>query len=167
VRGRIQATENIRSLLSPREAVFRRVLIECRTMRVVHEAAVDFRLASGTGEPALVDVEGARLVAPDPSHAKDWFVTSCETVLALPLPDRARDYFLRWRASHRRGRVVPPIRMAERLLVDGEDIEIVGYKSRSMDPTLAARLPRDAPLRATLRAGRKLPLLIAPAGTAP
>jgi hypothetical protein len=48
------------------------------------------------------------------------------------------------------------------LVCPGDEVEIVGYKTRTIDPTLAGRLPREAPLRATLRSGRELPLLVAP-----
>ena len=54
------------------------------------------------------------------------------------------------------------MRIGEFVLRDGDAIEIVGYKSRTVDPTVATRLERDTPFRATLKGGRNLPLLIAP-----
>ncbi|HEX6838267.1 MAG TPA: dihydroxy-acid dehydratase, partial [Polyangia bacterium] len=48
------------------------------------------------------------------------------------------------------------------ILRDGDVVEIVGYKSRTVDPTVATRLERDTPFRATLKGGRNLPLIIAP-----
>jgi hypothetical protein len=37
---------------------------------------------------------------------------------------------------------------------------VVGYKARVVDQTVASRLARDTPMRASLRSGRLLPLLI-------
>ena len=44
--------------------------------------------------------------------------------------------------------------LAEFTLRDGDSVEILGYKSRTIDPTVATRLERDTPFRATLRGGR-------------
>ena len=54
------------------------------------------------------------------------------------------------------------MRVAEIVLRDGDDVEILGYKSRTIDPTVATRLERDTPFRATLKGGKSFPLLIAP-----
>ena len=61
-----------------------------------------------------------------------------------------------------KGKSLGKIRVADFALRDGDAVEIVGYKSRTVDPTVATRLERDTPFRATLKGGRGLPLLIAP-----
>lgn len=48
----------------------------------------------------------------------------------------------------------------------GDRIEVVGYKDRRVDPRVADRLGREEPMRATLRSGRAMPLLIIPLGDA-
>ncbi len=57
-----------------------------------------------------------------------------------------------------------PVDASEILLRDGDLVEVVGYKSRTVDPRVQSRLERDTPMRATLRTGRELPLLISPIG---
>jgi hypothetical protein len=54
------------------------------------------------------------------------------------------------------------VQLVETLLRDGDSVEIVGYKSRVVDPRFASRLAREEPYRATLRGGQALPLLISP-----
>jgi hypothetical protein len=47
------------------------------------------------------------------------------------------------------------------LLRNGDEVEVVGYKARRVDPTVAT-LSRQTPMRASLRSGKQLPLLILP-----
>jgi hypothetical protein len=73
--------------------------------------------------------------------------------------DRVLDHRARRRAKNKK---LGKVRVGEIVIRDGDTIEIVGYKSRTIDPTVATRLERETPFRATLRGGRNLPLLIAP-----
>jgi hypothetical protein len=59
-----------------------------------------------------------------------------------------------------------PIKGAETLLKPGDEIEVVGYKSRKVDPTVQDRLARETPMRATLRAGKDLPVILSRVKTA-
>jgi hypothetical protein len=156
VRGRIKAERTLPAILSEQPAVYRRVVFAVAGERWVHEAAEDFRLVDASGETALVQVEGAHMIAVDPKRERlDGELASTVSSLALgeegrPLPPAIRPYR-------------EPVLAGEVLLRDGDEVEIVGYKTRSVDQTVAERLARDTPLRATLRGGRELPLLVAPA----
>jgi len=46
------------------------------------------------------------------------------------------------------------------MLRPGDVVEAVGYKSRKVDPTVLDRLARETPMRATLRAGKELPVIL-------
>jgi hypothetical protein len=142
--------------------VYRRVIFSFDgATRVVHETANDFWLV-GDGEPVLVEVEDARLLADGDVVAlpsEDARVRDLET---MPLPSELQRT-LEQRAKRRaKGKKLGKVRVGELVLRDGDAVEIVGYKSRTIDPTVAARLERDTPFRATLKGGRNLPLLIAP-----
>ncbi len=161
VRGKVRAKETLPGLLHPEaKAVYRRVVFSVGGVRFVHEAAVDFFLADATGEMALVEVQGARLVAVEPKRnnldGADADKLEALAVEAGAPPPRAN-------AKRKRRDVV---RGGELLLSDGDEVELVGYKNRSVDPTVEMRLARDTPMRATLRSGRELPLVIAPVASA-
>jgi hypothetical protein len=130
-------------------------------VRVVHETAENFWLV-GDGEPVLVEVDDARLLADGKEQMLDSEDERVRTLEVLPLP-RELDRFLAQRAKRReKGKKPRRVRVAEYELVDGAAVEVVGYKSRTIDPTIASRLERDTPFRATLKGGKNLPLLIAP-----
>ena len=130
-------------------------------VRMVHETAHDFWLV-GDGEPVLVEVDDARLLADGKEQMLDSEDERVRTLEVLPLP-RELDRFLAQRAKRReKGKKPRRVRVAEYELVDGAAVEVVGYKSRTIDPTIASRLERDTPFRATLKGGKNLPLLIAP-----
>jgi hypothetical protein len=144
-------------------AVYRRVLISLDTYRIVHEAAEDFWLVADGGEPVLVETGQARLLVADATpkwYAADSVVA--QAIEALPLPPDLEHTMQRRAARRAKGKKLARLRVAETLLRDGDLVEIVGYKSRTIDPTVASRLERDTPYRATLRGGKSLPLLIAP-----
>jgi len=54
------------------------------------------------------------------------------------------------RSPAKRG-AVPNAAGSEQLLRDGDTVEVVGYRARTVDPTMAARLPRETPIRAALQ----------------
>jgi len=161
VRGRVKARETVGALLGDQEArgVYRRVVFSVGTDRWVHEAAVDFQLVDEQGERVMVEVEGARLVTADPKRRR------IEGERAREVFELTLDPALRTRpdGSVRVGRADKGVIVAgEILLQDGDEVEVVGYKSRSVDPSIESRLERDTPMRATLRAGRELPLIVSP-----
>ncbi len=159
----VHVTGKVRAL-GGRE-VYRRVVFSFDgATRVVHETASDFWLV-GDGEPVLVEVADARLLADGAQQSlpsEDGRVRDLET---MPLPP-AVQRTLQHRATRRgKGKKLGKVRVGEFVLRDGDAVEIVGYKSRTVDPTVATRLERETPFRATLKGGRNLPLLIAPRTT--
>ncbi|HEY7956547.1 MAG TPA: hypothetical protein VII38_14685 [Polyangia bacterium] len=166
VRGRVRAARTVPGLVSGAPAVFRRVVFTAHPVRMVHEAAEDFSLVDEHGETITMLVDGARLLAPEPklrSIARDRPLL--ERIGALPLPPKGKRALGNWHRFGDKGkrrwmRWSRALMAGEILLEDGDLIEAVGYKTRVVDPTVAARLERDIPMRATLRSGRELPLLI-------
>jgi hypothetical protein len=138
--GRVRAGETRRALVSERPCVMQRVDFTVERERWVHETASDFWLVDQNGETVRVEVEGARLIAPEQQLA--------------PLDS---ERFLRLLGRHDDARAMG----TEFVIQDGDDVEVVGYKTQAVDPTVAA-LPREIPLKATLRGGRLLPLLVSP-----
>jgi hypothetical protein len=160
VKGRVRVRERLQGKLGG-SGVFRRLRLKVGDQQVVHEAAADFDLIDESGEMIVVQVAGARLVAPDPE-----LVPLAGDVIALltslKLPPKAAVAASEWEFRCKSGLPLTPVSAVETLLSDGQAVEVVGYKSRMVDPTIVERLERETPLRATLRGGRELPLLIAP-----
>jgi hypothetical protein len=158
VTGRVRARETFAAFLGDARAVFRRMvfLLDAKTP-VVHEAAVDFDLVGPAGEAITIEVEGARLLE-QPPRAKHEYPP--HPFLALPLPPAtSRPFGAR---TLRALRKPTAIKASEVLLCHGDEVEVVGYKTRRVDPTVASRLERDTPMRASLRSGKALPLLVSP-----
>lgn len=157
VRGRVKAQETLPGLLQEGQVVYRRVVFTVGTDRWIHEAGCDFLLIDDSGERAIVEVEGARLIGADPKRRRQ----SPESAFALrDLAWGVKDGQPSGVRVSTRGRLV--VTAGEMVLRDGDTVEIVGHKSRRVDVTVDSRLERDTPMRATLRAGRALPLLLAP-----
>ena len=157
----VHVAGKVRALGGNRRVYHRSVFSFDGFVRVVHETAENFWLV-GDGEPVLVEVDDARLLADGKEQMLDSEDERVRTLEVLPLP-RELDRFLAQRAKRReKGKKPRRVRVAEYELVDGAAVEVVGYKSRTIDPTIASRLERDTPFRATLRGGSNLPLLIAP-----
>jgi hypothetical protein len=165
VRGRVRARGALTGLLDERAStVYRRVRLTLGEVHLVHEAAVDFSLVDERGEVVFVQVSGARLVAPEPKKQKLVAVgPQVERLLAQPWPKQA-DRWIEKRAKRQsKGKSMPTLFASEFLLQENDEIEVVGYKTRVVDVSLEARLERETPLRATLRDGRELPVIISPA----
>jgi hypothetical protein len=158
---------HVRGRVLPREAVagtggtvYRRRRVHVGDVPFVEETANDFWLVDENRERVLVQVEGARLIAPEPG--KQELPDAVERELALlSLPERVKNGFIARDDRRRRGKRVNALPLWETVVRDGDDIEVVGYKTRIVDSTVE-RLERETPLRATLRQGKDLPLLIAP-----
>jgi hypothetical protein len=163
VRGRVHARATVPGLVTGGAAVYRRMLFTIGGVRLVHEAAVDFSLVDGSGEAVTVLAADARLLAPEP-RLKRLEHSVVEQLGLLPLPPGSRAELTRWNERRARGKRVQAIEGGEVLLTDGAAVEVVGYKTRIVDPSVASRLERDTPMRATLRSGRELPLIISPGG---
>jgi hypothetical protein len=168
VRGKVRAARTISAFLDGSPAVFRRMIFELDDWRyrqgwrsgpIVHEGALDFALVDASGESITVEVEGARLLA-HPARSTQGYDQG--DFLALPLPPgAATDIARRRRAKAVEGKPTKPVKASEILPRDGDEVEVVGYKSRQVDPTVAT-LSRETPMRASLRSGKQLPLLILP-----
>ncbi|HJZ84331.1 MAG TPA: hypothetical protein VKN99_04130 [Polyangia bacterium] len=159
VAGRVRARETLPSVLGAEPVVYRRVVFAVDGARWVHEAARDFWIEDGSGELALVEVADAHLVVTDP-HLHEVLGEDARRVHDLMLAPELRDRTEVLLRARRREHL--SISAGELVLRDGDPVEVVGYKTRTVDPTVFERLAREAPLRATLRSGRELPLLVAP-----
>jgi hypothetical protein len=85
---------------------------------------------------------------------------TAERLWTLPLPPKLSQA----RARHlAKGKPLTPLWVSEISLREGDAVEVLGYKNRIVDASLSERLERDTPMRATVRGGAKLPLLITPA----
>jgi hypothetical protein len=158
----VHVAGKVRALGGARD-VYRRVVFSFDGQtRLVHETAADFWLV-GDGEPVLVEVADARLLA----EAGRTENVDGSSQRALALEELARPHVharvLAHRAKRRaKNKKVQPVRVGAITLHDGDEVEVLGYKSRTIDPTVAMRMERDTPYRATLRGGKALPLLIVP-----
>jgi hypothetical protein len=154
VRGTVEATNTVPSLLDGAPAVYRRVQVSLGRVQVVHEAAVDFALTDATGQRVKVLAGGSRLLCP---MSKRYLIEgeAEERVLAEVRRDHI-DKLLRNFGVERFET------MGDEFVVrPGETVDVVGYKTRVVDRDLQERLAREEPFRAALQSGRKLPLLIA------
>lgn len=156
--------QQVHGLIDGSPAVWRRTIFGfANEAKVLHEAAVDFQLVGDGGEPIVIETGESRLLAPDPKW--QWILDAHPAVAqleALPLPADVQKP-LEQRVKRRgKGKKMPKLRVQELLLREGDLVEVLGYKSRVIDPTMGERMERETPFRATLRGGRALPLLIAP-----
>jgi hypothetical protein len=164
VEGRVRARQSLQPMILGQEpaAVWRRVTFTMGETHVVHEAGVDFQIVADGSEPVIVETGQARLLTGNPKQ--HWFGEGSGVVPALealPLPPVLARTLQRRNQLRARGNKVPRVRAGEFCLRDGDLVEVLGYKARTVDPTVAARLERETPFRATLRGGHALPLLIA------
>ncbi len=148
VRGKIRARERLTGILSQVPTVYRRLVFLTERQRWVDEAAIDFQVIDHEGEAIDILVENARLIAPEPLLGK--------------ISGEERDRLSHFVQALGLGWADRSARAVEILLCEGDEVEVVGYKTRTLDPTLADRAFRETPMRATLRSGTELPLLIAP-----
>ena len=155
VAGRVEATDTLRGLLHGVPGVYRRMLFRWRGRRYVHEAAVDFDVVDASGVRLHVEVDDARLLIPIRKETASY----PESVFArADLPPSLRAAFGSDRPSSNAGRV---IEAAEHVLQPGTPVQIIGYKTETVDPLRGVRVGRAPPTRPALRSGR-VPLLITP-----
>jgi hypothetical protein len=156
---------HLEGLIDASPAVWRRIVFgfSGRTDRVVYEAGVDFQLVGDGGEPIVIETGESRLLAPD---VKGKSLPDVHPAVArlesLQLPEHVTRMVALRQKRRGKGKKVQALLVQERLLREGDLVEVLGYKSRVIDPTMADRMERDTPFRATLRGGPGLPLLIAP-----
>ncbi len=160
VRGKIRARQTFNGLLSPAAAVFRRTVFVVGGVRLVHEAAVDFSLVDDSGEAITILAADARLLATDGKrHRLDR--PQVAQLAALQLPEKIGPQITHWLERDAAGKRTGLLHGGEVLLTDGAEVQVVGMKTRVVDPTVQSRLERETPMRATLQSSNALPLLIA------
>lgn len=155
VAGRVEASETLAGFLHGVRCVYRRMLFRWRGRRSVHEAAVDFDVVDASGARLRVEVDDARLLIP----ARKETAAYPESLFAqAELPASLRAAFGAERPTDTPGRV---IEAAEQVLQPGTTVQIIGYKTETVDPLGGVRVGRAPPTRPALRSGR-VPLLITP-----
>lgn len=159
VRGRVRASTTLRGVLSDAPCVYRRTRASFGEVQVIDEEAVDFQLVDEAGNAIGIEVDGARLLVHDPKLTDVADPEPLFSFATLPAAARVVD---RYRELLGRGkrRALPGFQAAEVLLVAGDLVEAVGYKARKIDPTVLDRMARETPMRATLRSGRDLPVIL-------
>jgi len=86
--GRVQVRKPLAPFIDTRRATYRRVVYRVGRYRLVHEAAEHFWLTTDDGEPVLVEVERARLLALDNALTEYPGHDPIAMLLAmLPLPE--------------------------------------------------------------------------------
>jgi len=172
VRGKVRAEGTVESVVSQLRAegalagmlthdrgVYRRTRVSFGEVQVIDEEAVDFQLVDDQGNAIAIEVGAARLLVHDPKLVS---VGKPQPLFPLAEPEAARRVVQRYQQLVERGRrrALPVIQAAEVMLRPGDEIEAVGYKSRKVDPTVVDRLARETPMRATLRGGKDLPVIL-------
>ncbi|MEO6951754.1 MAG: hypothetical protein ABI321_08065 [Polyangia bacterium] len=160
VRGVVRAHEQVPSLLGGAPGVYRRISANFGDVRTIEESAVDFQLVDAEGNAIGIETEGARWVVQETKKTK---LTNAEVLASFEGLELVRSFFSRRRdreARKKRLWAAHLVHASETMLRAGDEVEVVGYKSRQVDPTMADRMFRDTPMRATLRAGRDLPLIV-------
>jgi hypothetical protein len=151
VRGRVQAAAVLEGVLSGTRGVFRRLIFE-RRGRWVHQAAVDFDLVDEQGECIHVETAGGGLLAPTweamPYPPAVWTGSRISPSLA----DVVR------KLQFDRCAEVPAV---EFVLRDGDLVDVVGAKSRVVDPSGDPFRYREPPMRAAIRSTSSCPLIVA------
>ena len=158
VRGRVVARRTVEPILDDQAAVWQRLHFAVGGGRAIFEAAVDFHLVDDSGTEVAIEVAEGRLLEGAPADLREVDATA-----VVALMNRApAAVAARLAETCHRDYMGPPVEAAEVLLRPGDLVEVVGWKSRVVDPTVAERLHRETPMRATLRSGPRLPLLVAP-----
>ena len=149
VRGKVRAAEKLESILHRVPAVYRRLVVEVAGRRYQHEAAMVFDVVDTDGGWVRVFPAGARWLGPVPElmeypwAAFDGATPSLRKVL--------------------KGQPGGRFKAIETVLRDGDEVTVVGQKTRVADPTGSPALYRDAPQRGALRSSRGWPLIVAKA----
>ena len=145
MRGTIEADNLLGGALIDATGVFRRLEFTGHG-KWVHEAAVNFSLVDEAGERIFVEAAGARWLTPH----REKVTYPGARFTRESVPERVRD-LVAGRAS---------IDAIERVLGNGEQVQLVGYKTTRPDASGDVVDYRSPPQRATLRSGSELPLII-------
>ncbi|MBP9205833.1 MAG: hypothetical protein KBG28_17800 [Kofleriaceae bacterium] len=154
VRGRVEAAAPLTGLLHATPGVYRRLGFVAAGAWV-HEAAVDFTLVDPRGQRITVEAAGARWLSDDREGMPYPAARLDHDGVPEPVRERVR--------AHGGATVLA----SERVLPLGAEVEVVGYKTQVADPAGAAADYRSPPLRAALRSGPDLPLVIVSVDAAP
>ena len=165
LRGTVRAHEQVPSLLGGAPGVYRRVRASFAEVQAIEERAVDFQLVDTDGNAIGIEAEGARWLVDD---AKQMKLIDADVLGPFDDLEPARKFLERRRerlARKKRLWGTHQASAAEVMLRAGDEVEVVGYKSRKVDLSMGDRMFRETPMRATLRAGKDLPLIISSVGT--
>jgi hypothetical protein len=154
VSGRIRADKTLPSFLHRIPAVYRRMTFQLGRSRFIHEAAVDFDIVDTAGARLRVHVDSARLLVPPTRDLADY-PAALFAGGAMP-PSLARVLGAHAVRAARDSEAIPS---AELLLEPGSFVEVIGYKTETIDPVAGARVGRAPPMRVALRSGR-IPIII-------
>jgi hypothetical protein len=155
VTGRVLATASRPSFLHGVPAVYRRLVFRLGGTRYIHEAAVDFEVVDGDGERLRVHVNGAHLFLPPSRELADY--PAALFTERPPAPSLSRVIGARGeRFTHAR-----TVLAAEWVLAPDAEVDVIGYKTETPDPTAFTRAGRGPPMRVALRSGR-IPLIVTP-----
>lgn len=156
VRGTVRATSKVEAMLGGVAGVYRRVRASIGERVLIEEQAVDFELVDAEGNAIVVEADRAR-----------WLVNDriLETVSLDQLQAFYDDAKVDKMISNPRRRFgfssrSNTYKATEAMLCHGDEVEVVGYKSRKVDQRMANRMERETPMRATLRGGKELPVMI-------
>jgi hypothetical protein len=137
----------LRGILNETEGVYRRAVFHSRG-KWVHEAAVDFALLDAQGTELVVHAAGARWLAPE----RECFEYPVAQIRQrIDATSKLHEYF------ENTGERVSAF---EHVLQVGEEVQVVGYKSRTADSTGTFADYRLPPQRISLQSGPDIPLLV-------
>lgn len=146
VEGVIAAEATLRGVITDAPGVYRRMVFDTKSVKYVHEAAMNFALVDNAGKRILVEAAGARWITPRrelvsyPRVRFDEDNTPASVSALLPAK--------------------PQVEAIEDVLAPGTRVQVVGYKTASADVSGRVVDYRLPPQRATLRSGPALPLVI-------
>lgn len=157
LQGTVRALQTTSGVLCPGPVCASRaaLLVPFSTGVLVHERAHAFLLEPDDGGGAVrIEPGGGLLLGPARTGGRAD-------------PEAIRSVFSAGAAAEARaalGSLQGNPHVQELCIGDGDPVEVVGIKSRRVDPSVVERLPRQTPLRATLEGTEETPLLVVASG---
>ena len=153
VRGRATVVSStVQGALCGQPALCCSVDIAMGDFAICHQSAVDFYLEDPHGQRILIRTADAQLSCPN---------IALSTVHSRDLREILAEF-----VPHAIDRLVDDdihVRAGQYVLRPGDDVTILGYKTRIVDHRMSERLARDEPYRMALESGPETPVLIASA----
>ncbi|MBC8133251.1 MAG: hypothetical protein H7X95_09755 [Deltaproteobacteria bacterium] len=158
VSGRVSAVETLPTFLHGVPSVYRRMTFRLGHSHYVHEGAVDFDLVDDAGSRLHIHVDDARLFVP-PARALADYPASLFT--SRPQPPSLAAVVSAHVARAGATAAAASIASGEVMLPVDARVDVIGYKTESIDPVAGTSVGRGPPLRVALRSGR-IPVIISP-----